>query len=102
MAPARFQIAKSLTKSNGSIQSHPWFIGDFMQLTVSASTQSNAMINVQLSNADGFTTAIPENSWYNVLTLSVNSIFDVPTGARWSRVSTPALSNATIIFSGKP
>lgn len=100
MSANKYQIAKSLTVSTNTIWSQPWFVGDFIQLCISASTQSNNAINVQMSNADGFTAVIPENSWYNVLPISVQSVFDLPTGARWSRTSSPALSNVTLIFSG--
>lgn len=95
-----FQIAKSLTVNTTAITTPAWFIGDFRQLSISASTQSNNAINVQTSNADGFSEAIPENSWANVLAISVNSVFNLTTGARWSRTSSPASSNATLIFAG--
>lgn len=100
MSVARYQIAKSLGVNASLVTTPPWFVGDFIQLCVSASTQSNAAINIQMSNADGFTDPIPENSWYNVLAVSVQSVFDLTTGPRWSRTSSPASSNATIIFSG--
>lgn len=100
MSVNRYQVAKSLTQNTSAITTPPWFIGDFIQLCVSVSTQSNAAIRIQTSNEDGLQGAIPENSWMNVLSPSVNSIFDVPVGARWSRTSSPASSNATIIFSG--
>lgn len=99
--PSRYQVAKSLTVSTATIWSAPFFVGDFQQLTVSISTQSNNAINIQMSNADGFDAVIPENSWANVLTPSVNSAFVLPIGYRWSRSSSPASSNATIIFSGR-
>lgn len=95
------QIAKSLSVNASLITTPPFFIGDFRQLSMSISTQSTHATNVQLSNADGFQSAIPENSWFNVLTPSVNSVFNITTGARWSRTSSPADSNATIIFSGR-
>lgn len=95
-----FQVAKSLTVNTSLITTPAWYIGDFRQLSVSVSTQSNNATNIQTSNADGFQDVIPENSWANVLTVSVQSTFNLTTGARWSRSSSPASSNATIIFVG--
>lgn len=99
--PNRFQVAKSLSDNVATINTPPWFVGDLQQLTVSISTSSTHATNIQMSNADGFQSAIPENSWANVLTPSVNSAFVLPVGYRWSRTSSPASSNATIIFSGR-
>jgi len=101
LSDSKFQVAKDLSTNAGLITTPAWFVGDFRQLTVSVSTQSNAAINIQSSNADGFQSAIPENSWANVLSPSVNSVFVLPVGQRWSRTSSPAASNATIIFSGR-
>lgn len=98
---AKFQVAKSLSENAGLITTPPWFIGDLRQLAVSVSTQSAGALNIQVSNADGFQSAIPENSWVNVLTPSVNSVFALTVGPRWSRTSSQALSNHTIIFSGR-
>lgn len=98
----RFQIAKSLSENVSLITTPAWFIGDLRQLTVSCSTQSNNAINIQLSNEDGLQTVIPEASWINVLPISTQSIFVISQiGARWSRSSSPASSNATIIFAGR-
>lgn len=93
-------IAKSPSVNNSLITSPPFFIADFTQVSVSVSTQSTHATNVQVSNADGLQSAIPENSWANVLTPSVNSLFIITAGPRWSRVSNPSLSSATIIFHG--
>lgn len=101
--PPRMQVAKSLSENASLVTSPPFYIGDLRDVTVSLSTQSTHATNIQLSNADGFQSAIPENSWFNVLTPSVNSLFVVSqSGARWSRSSSPAASNATIIFAGTP
>lgn len=103
MLPPRMQVAKSLSVNASLITSPPFFIGDLRDVTVSLSTQSAHATNIQVSNADGFQEAIPENSWTNVLTPSVNSTFILTqVGARWSRTSSPAGSNATIIFAGVP
>lgn len=99
--PNKNVVVKSLSVNQSLITTPPIFTGDFQQLTISFSTQSNNAINVQMSNADGLQSAIPENSWANVLTPSVNSAFVLPIGYRWSRTSSPASSNATIIFSGR-
>lgn len=96
-----FQIAKDLSTNAGLITTPAWFVGDFRQLTVSVSTSSAGALNIQVSNADGFQSAIPENSWVNVLTPSVNSTFALTTGVRWSRSSSQAVSNHTIIFAGR-
>lgn len=98
---SNYQIAKSLSANASLITTPPWFVGDFRQLTVSVSTQSTHATNIQVSNADGFQSEIPENSWQNVLAVSVNSTFAITTGVRWSRSSSPAASNATIIFAGR-
>ncbi len=96
-----YQVAKSLTTNASLITTPAWYIGDFKTVTISASTQSNNAINVQVSNADGFQDVIPENSWANVLAISVQSVFALTQlGARWSRTSSPASSNATLIFTG--
>jgi len=103
MLPPRMQIAKDLSTNATLINTPPFYIGELMNVTISASTQSNNAINVQLSNADGFSSAIPENSWSNVLAISTQSVFALPQlGARWSRTSSPASSNATLIFAGIP
>ena len=96
-----FQVAKSPSVNNSLVTSPAWYIGDFGQLTVSLSTQSAGAINIQVSNADGFQDVIPENSWANVLSPSVNSLFLISQlGARWSRVSCQSLSSHTVIFAG--
>lgn len=95
-----YQIAKSLTTNVTAITTPAWYVGDFRQLSVSVSTQSTHATNIQMSNEDGFQSAINENSWFNVLAISVNSTFALTTGPRWSRSSSPASSNATIIFAG--
>jgi hypothetical protein len=99
--PNKIQVAKSLSENASLITSPPFFVGDFRQLSVSVSTQSAGALNIQMSNADGLQSAIPENSWANVLTPSVNSVFAITTGPRWSRSSSQAASNHTIIFSGR-
>lgn len=95
-----YQIAKSLSNSASSITSPPWFTGDFRLLTVSASTQSNNAINIQAHNGDGINTALNEAEWRTVLPISVQSVFAISPIPRWSRSSSPASSNATIIFTG--
>lgn len=95
-----FQVAKSPTVNNSLITSPPWYIGDFRQVSVSVSTQSAHATNIQVSTDDGFQTPIAENSWVNVLTVSVSSTFALTTGPRWSRVSCPSLSSATVVFTG--
>ena len=93
-------VARDLNTQNSVVTSAPFFMADFSQVNVSVSTQSNAAINRQESNADGLSSPIPENSWANVQPISVNSTFNITVSARWSRISTPALSNSTIIFVG--
>ena len=100
-AISAFQIAKDLSNNVSLITSPPWYTGDFRQLTVSLSSQSNNATNIQSSNADGFSAPIPEASWVNVLPISVSSIFNLTTIPRWSRSSSPASSNGTIIFTGR-
>jgi hypothetical protein len=100
-AYSAYQIAKDLTNNTSLVTSPPWYTGDFRLLTISVSTQSNAAINVQMSNAEGIQGVVPEASWINVLPISVQSIFPLTTIGRWSRTSSPASSNATIIFTGR-
>lgn len=101
--PGRFQVAKSLSVNASVVTSNPWFIGDFRAVTVSISTQSAHATIVQLSNEDGFATPILESSWSNALSLVAPGVFNItPAGARWSRISSPSASSATIIFSGLP
>lgn len=100
-AGSSFQIAKSLTLSVSSVTSPPWFTGDFVLLQVSCSTQSNNAINIQGHDGDGFQTALNEAEWRNILPISVQSIHAISPIPRWSRSSSPASSNATIIFHGK-
>lgn len=94
------QVAKDLTNNTSLITSPAWYTGDFRFVTVSVSTQSNNATNIQQSNADGFQSPIPENSWANVLAVSVQSLFLLTSPARWSRSSSPSLSSGTIIFVG--
>ena len=70
-----YQIAKDLSNNASLITTPAFFVGDFQQLTVSLSTQSAGALNIQVSNDDGFQSPINENSWRNVLTPSVNSLF---------------------------
>ena len=100
-AIVRMQVAKDLSTNASLITTPPFYIGHLRQLSVSVSTQSNNATNIQVSNADGFQSPIPENSWVNILPISVQSVFNLTTGARWSRTSSPASSNATIIFVGR-
>jgi len=100
-ADAKYQVVRDLSTNTSLVTSPAWFVADFKHLTVSVSTQSNAAINYQASNADGFGLPIPENSWMNMQALSINSIIVLPVGNRWSRISTPAASSSTIIFSGR-
>lgn len=95
-----FQIAKSLTVNTSLITSPPFYTGDFKLLQVSASTQSNNAINVQSNNGDGLQTPLNEAEWRTVLPISVQSVFALAPIPRWSRTSSPASSNATIIFHG--
>lgn len=99
------QIAKNLSTNASLTTSPPWFIGDWRQITVSVSTQSNTGVVIQTSNADGLQSEIPENSWFNHITVtglgSITSIFALTPGARWSRSSSQANSNCTIIFAGR-
>lgn len=103
--PAKFQVAKDLS-TNASLTTSPaWFTGDFQLLSVSCSTQSNTGLIIQQADADGFQSVIPEAAWFTVLTVtglgSTTSIYDLPIGRRWSRSSSQANSNATIIFAGR-
>lgn len=99
---AKYQIAKSLTVNTSLITSNPWYTGDFKLLQVSCSTQSNAAINVQGHNGDGFQAPLAEAEWFNVLALSRNSVWAISPIPYWSRTSSPASSNGTIIFMGLP
>lgn len=99
-AGGTYQIQKSLTVSTASIQGQPWYTGDFKLLQVSCSTQSNNAINIQGNNGDGFQAALIEAEWRNILPISVQSIHNIAPIPRWSRASSPANSNATIIFHG--
>jgi hypothetical protein len=99
-----FRVDKDLSTNASLVTTPAWFVGDFRQLTISASTQSINAINVQMSNADGFQSPIPENSWANVLLViagSVTTSLTLPVGYRWSRTSSPASSNNTLIFAGR-
>ena len=100
--PARSKVAKSLTVNTSLITTPPWYTGDFKLLTVSCSTQSNAAINIQSHNGDGFQSPLNEAEWRTVLPISIQSVHALTTIPRWSRTSSPALSNATIIFTGLP
>lgn len=100
-AISEFQIAKDLSNNASLITTPAWYVGDFRQLTVSLSTQSAGALNIQVSNDEGLQSPINENSWRNVLTPSVNSVFALTTGVRWSRSSSQAASNHTIVFAGR-
>ena len=95
------QVQRDLSTNASLVTGPPWYTGDFQLMTVSVSTQSNAAINFQTSDADGFQSPIPENSWVNQQAFSVQSIFNISTIPRWSRISSPAASSSTIIFTGR-
>jgi len=101
--PPKVKILKSLTVNVSTITTQAMFTGHFKTLTVSVSTQSNAAINIQAHGDEGFQAPLPEAGWKNVLAISaLSAVWAVNPVPMWSRVSTPASSNATITFLGVP
>jgi hypothetical protein len=90
---------------------NPWYVGDFMQLTVSLSSSATfpTSFPIQGSNADGFQAVIPENSWSqltNIVGIGTGLLATIDPGFRWVRssVSTQGMSATsafTMVFMGR-
>lgn len=96
-----------LGSSSNATQSTPVFVGDFrfMSISVESSTGSASRYTVQISDADGFGTAIREGEWSTGTVLTSQGVQTVDPGIRWVRVqrdtiSLSASSNATIRLAG--
>jgi hypothetical protein len=92
----------------------PWYVGDFMMLTVSMQSTGTYphFFPLQGSNADGFQSAIPETSWSALTSLvafgSAGLLATIDPGFRWIRSSTSTAAGAvsaasafTITFVGR-
>jgi hypothetical protein len=95
----------------------PWYVGDFMMLTVSISSSHTYphAFNLEGSNADGFQAPIPENSWSRLTSSfggnqlgAAGVIATIDPGFRWIRSSTSTSAGAvsaasafTITFVGR-
>lgn len=91
-----------LDVTTSDVTGGPFFIGDFTQLTLSYVTQTGTASNltVQMSNADGFASSIPEASYSNVTIMASQGMFGVETGSRWLRILRKSASSATLEVSG--
>jgi hypothetical protein len=82
-------------------------VGDARLISLSIQSGSNASASqytVSLSNADGFTEAIPITSWSVVTVIPNQGAYTIDPGARWLRVERPAFgisaaSNVTMLVS---
>ena len=84
--------------SSSATTSAPWYVGDFQSLSMDFG--SAITVQVQGSNADGFTAAIPENTWSTVSTIAAVGLQKVETGFRWIR-SVQSTSAQTILGYGQ-
>lgn len=96
-----------LGAANSNFTSPAYLIGDFRQASLSwqTSTGSASVLTVQLSNADGFTSAIPEAAWSTGTLLTSQGMQTIDPGVKWLRVirdsiQVSASSNATVTLFG--
>lgn len=77
---------KSLWDSSSDVTAGPFWVGDATNLDLFL-RGSPSTTTVQVSNADGFGSSIPENSWSDVTTNVSPSpdMIDINTGPRWFR-----------------
>ena len=77
--------------------SNPYLVQDAYSIQVSLLTQTTASAyTLQASNADGFTAAIPANSWSNATVLTAAGQYAVTPGMRWLRAIQASNSTATV------
>ena len=88
--------------SSSSVTGGPFLIADYATLSVSIVTITTASpYTIQMSNADGFTAAIPEGSWSNVTLITAQGMYNIDPGPRWIRVlQTASNSSATVTIAG--
>ena len=98
----------------------PWFVGDFVTLTVSIQTSSTSAsrFTVMGSNLDGFQSTLSVNGgfgsyvqtgfgWSHITVITSQGLYTIDPGFRWINAlrsdfnSGSASSNVTIIFEGK-
>lgn len=84
--------------------SNPALVVDYAQaqsLSVITSNTGLSRHTVEGSLADGFSTAIPNDSWSVVTVLTADGVYTVDPGLRWLRVARSAIdSQTTVRFSG--
>lgn len=91
----------------------PWFVGDFIDLTVSISSSASngSRFTIVGSNLDGFQSVlgdasqtVPNTSWSIVTTIVQQGLYTIDTGFRWVnafRDGVSAASMTTITFAAK-
>lgn len=83
--------------------SNPVYIGDAAGGSLSLSlitADASSAYTVQGSNADGFTAAIPANTWSTMTVLGAGGIYAIQPGAAWLRaIESFSTSSGTLILS---
>lgn len=98
MSFTRVKSLLDLTTSN--LTSNPQLIADANAISLSLVTQTaDTNYAIHVSNANGWTSAIPENSWSTATTIGAQGPFILEPGFRWVRAKRPSASSATIEMS---
>lgn len=94
--------------ANSNFTSPAIMVADFRDLSLSilTSTTSASNFTVQLTNVNGFDSAISEGAWSTATVITASGMQTMDPGARWMRVIRPniavsAASNATVSLQGK-
>lgn len=93
-----FVTRNQYTPSNSSLTVGPFLVGDAR--TIGLSITSNTSLSpytVQMTNADGWSVVIPENSWSAVTAIAVQGSYIIEPGLRWLRVLRPESASTVAV-----
>ena len=90
----------TLYTPSGLTQTSAWLVQDYRTLSLSLVTNdTTSAYTVKLSNADGLTAVIPNNSWSASTVLVLQGQYEIEPGSRWLRMELSS-STCTIELSG--
>ena len=82
----KYKLLLGAATSGNTSSAH--FIGDYDIIALSYQSQTNSAstLTIQASGAEGFTAAIPSNSWSNLTMVTTQGPQTLDPGLRWLRV----------------
>jgi hypothetical protein len=88
--------------ASSTYTSNPVLVADYRELNVSLSSTGTGAHTWQASNVDGFRSALTDNDFSTITSVTVKGSYSLDAGMRWLRFIKPATDSlSTVIITGR-